>query len=243
MARVVDHDKKKRSAGWVWGSTVGLKVLMAVTGALLAGFVFAHLLGNLKVYRGREVYNAYAAFLQDLGGLLWLARGTLLVFIVVHIVSALRLGERNRKARKQRYAAGRKYRATNLHALSMLPTGIVALAYIVYHILHFTVGVVHGDFHGLRDPAGRVDLYNIFVLGFRDPTVVTIYVVGNLAIASHLAHAMTSIFHTLGIAVGPFRTPLQYVGPVFGVLVAVGNVSMPIVCLLGLLRPQGVAFS
>lgn len=225
---------------WIWGSTVGLKIVMAVTGALLAGFVFAHMLGNLKVFQGREAYNAYAAFLQGLGGLLWLARASLLGFIVVHIVSALRLAERNKGARKNAYQASRKYRATNLHALLMLPTGIVALAYIVYHILHFTVGAVHADYYHLQDPAGRVDLYNNFVLSFQDPVIVTLYVIGNLAVASHLSHAMTSVFHTLGVAVGPFRRPLQFVGPVFGIMVAAGNVSMPIACLLGILSTEGV---
>lgn len=223
----------------VWTTTVGLKVLMAVSGLVLAVFVLFHMAGNLQIFLGREAYNDYAAFMQNLGGLLWLARLILLGMLAAHVISAMKLAGRNRAARPVRYDSWRA-RATTPHARLMLLTGIVVLLYIVYHVLHFTAEVVHHDLVDLTDPTGRRDVYNAFVSSFQNPAITTVYVLANIALASHLAHAMSSIFRTLGLAVGKWRKPLMSVGPIYGAVVGIGNVLMPLACLFGIVETQGI---
>jgi succinate dehydrogenase / fumarate reductase cytochrome b subunit len=220
-------------------TTIGLKLVMAVSGAGLVGFVLFHMLGNLQVFAGQEAFNDYAMFIKGTGGLLWVARAGLFVFVVAHVLSAIRLANLNRAARPQRYEVSVTQR-TSAHARIMLHTGVVVLAFVAYHLAHLTFGAVHPQYAGLIDEWGRPDVYNMFVLSFRDPVIASTYVVANLAVASHLAHAATSMLHTLGVAVGPLRRPLGLVGPAIGLVVAVGNVSLPLACLLGIVRPEGL---
>lgn len=229
------QDKLVSTPKRIWDSTVGLKLAMAVSGAVLVAFVVGHMLGNLQVYAGQDVYNDYAAFMQGLGGLLWVARLSLLALLAIHVAAGIKLKARNTSARKLPYAGGLRTRSTNWNARVMVWTGIIVLAYLVYHIAHFTLEAVSYR-EGLVDAAGRRDLYTNFVLSFQNPINVAIYVVGNLAIASHLWHGVSSMFHTLGIAAGPYRRAFDYVGPTVAVIVGVGNISMPLACLFGLLE-------
>ena len=124
-------------------STISLKIVMAVTGLLLAGFVLVHMAGNLQVFAGREAINDYAEFMQGLGGLLWVARLGLLTFLLLHVTAAVVLVRRNLQARPERYA-GLKQRRTSVAAMYMAELGIVLLLFIIYHLAHFTLGWVHG---------------------------------------------------------------------------------------------------
>lgn len=216
----------------LWISTIGLKVVMAGTGLLLVGFVVFHMLGNLQVFAGRVAFNDYAEFMQGLGGLLWAARLGLLGLLVAHVGSALMLVRRNMAARPRAYVRLR-HKRSSMWGRTMTLTGIVVLAYIAYHLAHFTLGMAHPEHFGGLDEAGRPDVYTNFVLSFQNPVIVVTYVAANVAVAAHLSHATTSVFRTLGFSVGRIKDPLAKVGPALGAVVAVGNLSMPLACLFG----------
>ncbi len=207
---------------------------MAGSGAGLVGFVLVHMLGNLQVFAGREVFNTYAHFMQGLGGLLWVARLGLLGMLVVHVGAAVMLSRRNLAARPQRYAV-LKARRTSPYAKTMLYTGALVLAYIAYHLAHFTLGMAHPEYFNAVDELGRKDVYTNFVISFSNPVVALTYVVANVALAAHLAHATTSMFRSLGLSVGRLKEPLHKVGPAIGLAVALGNTSMPLACWLGVI--------
>jgi succinate dehydrogenase / fumarate reductase cytochrome b subunit len=209
---------------------------MALTGAGMVGFVLAHMVGNLQIFSGQDVYNDYAVFMQGLGGLLWVMRLGLLVMLGLHVWSAVTLAQRNRAARPTAYASVKNKRTT-LHAQYMLYTGVAIALYIAYHLAHFTLGVVHTEHFAAVDALGRHDVYNNFVMSFQNPIITILYCAANIAVASHLAHAVSSTFRTLGISHGRFKAPLAKVGPAIGVVVGVGNLSMPLACLLGVITP------
>lgn len=211
-------------------STIGLKVVMALSGFALAGFVLGHMTGHLKVFAGREAYNDYAHFLYSLGELLWLARLGLLGLLAAHVYAAVTLAKRNREARPSRYAVKRS-RATTVHARIMLWSGLTILAYVIYHVLHFTIPVVHTEY---MNPAQPRDVYTYFVQSFQDPLIVFVYTVANVLLASHLSHALTSMFRTLGLSSGRYRGTFEKVGPVFAIVVLAGFLSVPYACLFGI---------
>jgi succinate dehydrogenase / fumarate reductase cytochrome b subunit len=223
-------------------STLSLKIVMALTGLLGAGFVLFHMLGNLQVFLGRDAYNDYAEFMQGLGALKWAARLGLLTILGLHVGTAILLFKRNQSARPERYAE-LKPRRTSVYALYMTELGLVLLFYIIYHIAHFTVGAVHTDFNGIdyyaleqMGPNGlRRDLYSHFIVSFQQPAIALTYIIASIALAFHLAHGATSMFKTLGLAVGRWRVPFEVVGPAFGVLIGLGNISMPIAVWAGII--------
>lgn len=223
-------------------STLSLKIVMALTGLAGAGFVLFHMVGNLQVFLGREAYNDYAEFMQGLGALKWAARLGLVTILVLHVATAIVLFKRNQTARPERYAE-LKQRRTSIAAMYMTELGLVLLFYIIYHIAHFTVGAVHTEFGGidyfvledLGKEGLRRDLYSHFIVSFQQPAIALTYIVASLALAAHLAHGATSMFKTLGLAIGRWRVPFEVVGPAFGVLVGLGNISMPIAVWAGII--------
>lgn len=221
-------------------STISLKIVMMVTGVLGAGFVLSHMLGNLQVFLGRDAYNDYAQFMQGLGGLLWVARLGLLTILALHVTTAVVLIQRNGRARPERYA-GPKRRKTNPAALYMAELGIVLLLFIVYHIAHFTMGVVSVEFGDVNyyelqqvtEAGTRRDLYSHFIVSFQQPALALLYVVANIALAAHLAHGVTSAFKTVGLAVGRWKAPFEVLGPAYGIIIGLGNISMPLAVWAG----------
>lgn len=217
-------------------STIGLKVLMAVSGAVLVGFALGHMVGHLKVYAGREEYNAYAAFLQGLGELKWVIRIALLVALVLHIRSGLALSARNKAARPQAYAVKRAQRSTP-YGRAMLLTGILFVAFILYHLAHFTLGWVHPQYFAVKDALGRPDVYGNFVRSFENPIITGTYLIATAAVSLHIAHAASSMLRTLGISAGAARRFCERIGPALGVILFVGFASVPLACLLGFVKP------
>lgn len=221
-------------------STISLKIVMMVTGILGAGFVLGHMLGNLQVFLGRDVYNHYAAVMQGLGGLLWIVRGGLLTILVLHVAASVALFRRNTGARPDRYA-NLKQRVTNPAALYMMELGIVVLLFLAYHLAHFTLGWVSTEFGGINyadlrqatDAGEQRDLYSHFIISFQQPRIAILYIVGNLALAAHLAHGVSSAFKTAGIAIGRWRPPFEVLGPAFGLIIGLGNISMPLAVWAG----------
>lgn len=209
-----------------WSSTLGKKWLMAVTGIVLFGFVVVHMLGNLQLYAGPEQLNHYAELLRKNMALLWAARAVLLFAVGVHIVAAFQVWIRSRRSRPVRYRVFRPP-AVDYAARTMAWTGPIVAAFVVYHLLHFTSGTVHPDFQ----PG---DVYHNVVVGFSNPLVAGFYMLANLLLAVHLYHGLWSLFQTLGLEhpkLDPWR---RRAAAGFAVVIAAGNLSMPLAVLTGL---------
>jgi succinate dehydrogenase / fumarate reductase, cytochrome b subunit len=209
-----------------WRSTIGKKVVMAVTGVIGIGFLISHVTSNLLVFRGPEQLNHYAVFLRSLGPALFAARAVLVLAVVLHVVAALQLAARRRAARPIRYVK-HKPQTSSLWDRTMYAGGVVLLAFIVFHLLHLTWGTVHPRFVHL-DPYGNI------VRGFRSPWVVLAYVVGLLALGLHLAHGAWSSVRTLGVAGSgphPLRRPVALA---LAALIWLGFTIIPLAVYFGL---------
>lgn len=217
-------------------SSLGSKVVMAVTGLLLFGFLVGHMAGNLLVFRGQEAMNAYAYFLKNSPVLLWGTRVGLLLLIVLHIAVGVRLTRSNRAARPERYVHEDTVQAS-LASRSMIWSGLVVAAFAVYHLLHFTVGVIQRDHYLMQDAAGRHDVFTMVVLGFRNPAVTISYVVAVLLLGLHLSHGLQSLFQSLGLR-HPRTSPWIATGaPLVAALLTAGFLSVPLSILLGIVVP------
>ena len=208
-------------------STIGQKVVMAVTGAILFGFVLGHLAGNLLLYMGPAAINAYAVELRTLlhGSALWIARGTLLLAVVLHIWSAWALTVRNAKARPQGYKQLAHVRSTYA-SRTMRWSGVIILAFVIYHLMHFTFGNAHPAFI-------EGDVYHNVVTGFRVWPVSLFYIVAMVLLGFHLNHGVWSMFHTLGVSHPGRRRALRLLAAAFSVLIVLGNISFPLAVLFG----------
>ena len=221
-------------------SSIGAKFLMALTGIALLLFVLAHMLGNLQVFRGADVFNGYAAGMQSLGPVLWIMRLGLLAVFALHIGCAVVLTKRNRAARPVPYKVQAPL-ASSYASRTMVMSGVIVLLFIVFHLLHLTVGVTHPEHHALRDAAGRPDVYSAFILGFRQPPVTLAYIVAMLVLGMHLSHGIASLFQSLGLNAPRYRLLTLLMGRGIAALIVAGNILMPLACLLGWISlPDGV---
>jgi succinate dehydrogenase / fumarate reductase cytochrome b subunit len=202
-------------------TTVGKKVIMAVSGFILVGFTIVHLLGNLQLYLGPEAINGYAAKLHSMPPLVWGTRLVLLFAVSVHIASAFSLWARNRAARGSRYKQ-RKDLATDYAARTMYWSGPILLLYIVYHLLHFTIL-----------PAHPGDVYRNVVEGFQVPLIAGVYIVGNLALGFHIFHGIYSAFQTLGANHPRYNSYRRDLAIAICTVITLGNLSFPIAVLAG----------
>ena len=216
-------------------SSLGLKIVMALTGVILFGFVIGHMLGNLQVYLGPEAFNAYAESLRALGHgtLLWIARAGLLIAALLHIWSAWRLTLMNNAARPVGYREVER-RESSYASRTMRWSGVILLLFIVYHLMHFTFGV-----HAVHPYFVPGDAYHNFVTGFRSPLVSGFYVLAMLALGLHLYHGAWSFMQTLGLS-HPRYNHLRYAfAALITVVILAGNISFPVAVLTGLVREQG----
>lgn len=221
--------------GNFYRSAIGKKAVMAVTGVILFGWIFLHMVGNLKVYFGPEHFNEYAHFLKTMFtpmvpemGLLWLSRLILLVAVIFHIHSAYALTMMNREARPIDYR-NRDYAKASYASRTMRWGGIIILLFVIYHILHFTTGQAHHDFI-------REDPYHNFVTGFRIWWVAAIYIIANLALGLHLYHGVWSMFSSLGVTHKRFENWRRVFATSFATVITVANVLFPLSVLLGFVR-------
>jgi len=212
----------------LYGSTLGKKILMAFTGLLLFGFVLGHMAGNLQLYLGAETYNAYAHKLQSLGVLLWLIRAVLLSIVAVHIFVAVQLWLRNRRSRPIKYRVFDPP-AVDYAAKTMVWSGPIIALFIIYHLLHFTVGSAHHDFI-------RGDVYHNVVSSFQLWWVAGFYIAANFLLAIHLYHGLWSLFQTFGWDHPRFSNIRRWIAIGFAVLIGAGNISMPLAVLTGVVR-------
>ena len=216
-------------------SSIGAKTVMALTGLALLGFVVAHMLGNLQVYAGPAKLNAYAKTLQDLGPGLWAMRLGLLAVFVAHVASAFRLVQANKAARPTPYVKKVEERTTYA-ARTMWMSGLVVLAFVLYHLAHFTFRVTGEGFSGasyhLAD--GGHDVYRMVVEGFGVWWVSALYVVAQILLGLHISHGAQSAFQTLGVRHPRLAFLKSGLGPALAAVIVIGNVSIPLTILLGL---------
>lgn len=211
-------------------SSIGRKVVMAVTGAILFGFVLAHMAGNMQVYLGPEAMNHYAVFLREFlhGWGLWIARAVLLAAVVLHIWSATSLTLTSRKARPVAYAR-QEWRESTYASRTMRWSGVLILAFVVYHLMHFTFGNAHPSFI-------EGDVYHNFIAGFRSWPASIAYIVAMLLLGLHLRHGIWSMFQTLGVS-HPRSIAMAKTGAwIFAAIIVLGNISFPLAVLAGILR-------
>jgi succinate dehydrogenase / fumarate reductase, cytochrome b subunit len=222
----------------LWSTAVGKKVVMAVTGVVLVGFVVGHMVGNLKIFLGEKAINDYAKFLREVGEpllpyetLLWTARFILLLSVILHIVAAVELTLMNWSARTQGYAT-KKSIATSYAALTMRYSGVILALFIVYHILHLTLGVVGfgpGQYEHLA-------VYKNVVAGFSVWAVSLFYVLAMAALCLHLDHGVWSMFQTLGLNNARIAPALRVVSRVVALVLFAGFIAVPVAVLAGWIR-------
>lgn len=240
----------------LFSSSIGRKILMAATGVILIGFVTGHLVGNLQVFQHPDHINGYAHFLQSLGPALWFVRLFLLACVVIHIWAATVLTLENKAARGTAYGFKHTIQAT-LASRMMRFTGYVVLAFILYHLAHFTLGVaqtgtfktnlapylMENDYHVMGFPvvsAGAEvhDVHSMVILGFMNPVVSLFYIVAVGLLSFHLLHGVDSFFQTFGLRNAKWSGVLRKIAIVYCVLYFLGNLAIPGAVLLGRLQPQ-----
>jgi succinate dehydrogenase / fumarate reductase cytochrome b subunit len=227
----------------IFGSSLGKKYIMAVTGFILFLFVIGHMVGNLQIFLGPEAINRYGYFLQNLGEGLWLVRLVLLVVILLHIWSAIKLSAENKAARPIAYAEYNPV-ASSYASRTMLMSGLIILAFIIYHLLHFTVqtkaiNLTGQDFRTFSEPIHgtmgleRHDIYKMMIVGFSNIWVSLFYVIGVGLLCLHLSHGVSAMFQSIGWknkVYGPF---LDKSARVIAWLLFIGYSSIPVAILLG----------
>jgi succinate dehydrogenase / fumarate reductase, cytochrome b subunit len=226
----------------VFRSSIGKKFIMAVTGMALFLFVVLHLLGNLQVFLGPETLNRYGAFLQGNLELLWPARIGLLVVVVLHIWAAVTLSAENRAARPQPYVR-QEIVVASYASRTMLMSGLIIAAFIVYHLLHFTVQVkainfTGKDFTELHDTKQQHDVFAMMVTGFRNPVVVIFYLIAMFLLFLHLSHGLSAMFQSLGWKSPHYGELIARFATAASWFIFLGYVSIPLAILFGLIGKE-----
>lgn len=232
MTRDLPIEPAPARAATFWGNPIGIKAAMSVSGIFLALFLVVHVLGNLTVYGGRGLMNGYARALESnvVVWIIWAIRALLLAALVIHVIAALLLTWRRRRARPVPYARRENVQA-GLPSLTMFWTGLAILAYAAYHVLHMALGVVHPDFHGDED------VYDNLIVGLRQPIPAAIYLAAMIALGLHLWHGLYAFLTTLGWR-SPRSTPKVRSGAAaLGTAIALAFASIPVAILAGLGGP------
>lgn len=236
-------------------SSIGRKFLMAISGLILTGFAVGHLVGNLQIFSHPDKINGYAHFLQSLGPALWIVRLVLLAAVVVHIWAAVALTLESRTARGPKDYGIHKWLEATLASRAMRWTGVIVFVFIVYHLLHFTVGLAGSDyyktrfdyvmadgFHLLGFPVVAAgahvhDVYSMIFIGFTHPIVSAFYILATGLLAIHLWHGVESMFQTIGWRNATWACCLRKAVGVFALLYFLGNLAIPGAILTGLVKP------
>jgi len=221
----------------IFGSSLGKKFVMAISGCVLFLFVVGHLLGNLQVFLGPEAINRYGYFLQSNVELLWPVRIFLILMVGLHIWSAIKLSLENKAARPTAYAQHHPI-GSSYASRTMLMSGIIILIFVIYHLLHYTVMVQYinltgQNFADFMDSKNRHDIFRMMVVGFNNPWVSGFYILGMALLCLHLNHGVSSMFQSLGWknkVYGPFLDQFAHVA---AGLIFLGYTSIPVGILLG----------
>lgn len=221
-------------------SSILSKVVMAVTGLVLVLFLLGHMAGNLQMYLGQDKMNTYAETLQALGGLLWLVRAVLLLCLVLHVITSIKLKYDNYTARPEQYSM-KKYVRASLSSRTMIWTGIMIFLFLTYHLLHFTILVTNPIYGDLIDLTGRHDVYSMVILGYQNVLISVVYIAAMILLGFHLFHATESMFQTLGVNHEKYNPFIHGLSLVLAVVIMVGFISVPVGVLFGWIElPAGV---
>lgn len=221
-------------------STFALKVTMAVTGLIFVGYVFVHMIGNLKIYGGAESLDSYARWLREIGypliphqGVLWALRVVLLGSLVAHVVASLVLWVRGRQARG-RFRRRRTTTPTAWAARTMLVGGLLILAFVIVHLLDLTIGqgLAPGTYRH-PDADGTIHAYANLVASFSRPWMAALYVVSMLVIAVHIWHGWRTVAQDVGATGARLRAVWATVGALIALAIVVGNALIPILVQVG----------
>lgn len=235
MSGTATRPPKKKSPFLIefYRSALGKKYVMAVTGIIGLGFIFFHMVGNLKMYLGPVDFNDYAEYLRNLlvpllprTVFLWLTRSVLIAAVVLHIHAAYSLTVMNHKARTVGYKSKRDYIAANYASRTMRWSGVIVLLYIVWHLFDLSWTGTGYHYH-------RGDVYGNVAQSLHRPWVAAIYIVANLALGLHLFHGAWSLFQSLGWNNPRFNKWRRWFAGAFAAVIVVGNVSFPIFILAG----------
>jgi succinate dehydrogenase / fumarate reductase cytochrome b subunit len=212
-------------------SSVGKKVVMAITGFIVFFFVTVHLIGNLQIFQGPEKLNAYAEFLQSLGVFLWVFRVVLFISAVLHIIAATQVTLQSWKARSIKYKVQR-YRETTYAARTMRFGGPIIGLFVLYHLLHFTFGTAHADFTD--------SVYHNVVAGFQIWWVSLVYMVALVFLGLHLYHGVWSMFQSMGAAHPKWNPWRRVIAVGFALFLTGAGLSVPIAVLAGVILPVSI---
>ena len=233
-------------------TSVGTKMLIAVTGISLILFVLAHMIGNLQVFAGRESLNDYAAKLKSLGPLLWIARIGLLLVFALHIGLTIKLARSNHRARGaavsdsplagllgERYSKQYQYKTATTSSRFMILSGLLILMFVIYHLAHFT-------FHQIGDPPAKygedgMDVYGMVIQGFQNTWISVSYILFQIVLGMHVYHGAASALQTLGLRIGSSKNSISFLGIALTVLISCGNISIPLAVWLRLIENEIVS--
>ena len=216
-------------------SSIGRKMIVAVTGLALVLFLAGHLTGNLLIFAGRDAFNDYAQFLHEVfhGAGVWIARIGLLACLVGHVWFTILLTRENKTARKK-YAHQATVQAQR-SSLMMIWSGLTILAFIIFHLLHFTVkaGTDYASFmQVMPDGSERHDAWKMVIVGFGNPLVAIFYIIAMTLLCSHLSHGVASIFQTLGLRTKKTAGPISILSRIYAIVIYLGFISIPLAILL-----------
>lgn len=209
-------------------SSVGKKILVALTGMILVGFVLGHMIGNLLIYLGPHALNEYALFLKSFlhGGGIWVARIVLLSAVLIHIVATIQLARSNRGAREKKYVRTKRQNSTSASRF-MIISGLTILTFIIFHVLQFTVGAGN-DYHEMHTAEGHHDVYAMVTTAFKNPAVSIFYLIAIGLLCWHLSHGVASMLQTLGLTTPSNAALFKKLALVFAILIFIGNASIPL---------------
>jgi succinate dehydrogenase / fumarate reductase, cytochrome b subunit len=223
----------------LFNSTLFLKYMAAISGAALFGFTIIHMLGNLQAFQAPEKINAYAYLLQSNLVVLWGFRAGLLAMVVLHLYSVITLTIRNRAARPKGYLEKKALGAT-LASRSMAVSGTILLAFIIFHLLHFTVQSVNPEYKTLETTIPHVDgsvhdVHAMIVKGFSNPVITGFYILSMALLCLHLSHGVQSMFRSLGLSGGAWAVGQMWGARIFAAILFVGFASVPAAVYIGVI--------
>lgn len=212
-----------------YASSIGKKILVALTGLVMLGFVLGHMIGNLLIFAGKDAINEYGHLLQTAlhGGGVWIARIGLLLAVVLHIVATIQLTKANRAARKDAYGK-HKAQVSGKSSHIMIWSGLTILAFIIYHLLHFTVriGNDYASYKTTLHGETVHDVYRMVIAGFSWAPASIFYLIAMALLSSHLSHGFSSLFQTLGISTDKTEPLFKKAGYAFAGLIFAGNATI-----------------
>lgn len=220
----------------IFTTSLGKKFIMAVTGMLLFVFVVLHMVGNLQIFLGPEAINRYGHFLQSNVEFLWPARIGLLALVLLHIWSAIKVSAENKRARPVAYEQN-KNTGSSYASRTMLMSGLIIAAFIIYHLLHFTVQVEAVNLQNInfatlneasRDGSYRHDVFTMMVVGFSNPSVCAFYILAMALLCLHLSHGVSAMFSSLGLKNSAYAGSLDCFARASSLLIFLGYTSIPV---------------